>query len=58
MRTASIQKGDEFFIFRCKDGCEQQAVDALSDAAMDEASPIDWFDASMLAYQLGGCRHE
>jgi len=53
MRTLSLVKGAERFVFRYPAGQEAQVIDAFAALASDRHSAFDWFDAAVLSYQMG-----
>jgi len=53
MRTLSLVKGSERFVFRYRAGHEAQVIDAFASLASDRQSAFDWFDAAVLSYQMG-----
>ena len=53
IRQLSLVKGEERFVFRYQAGQEAEVIDAFAALAADTASVFDWFDAAVLAYQMG-----
>lgn len=53
VRTLSLVKGPDRFVFRYAAGNETQVIDALAALAADRDSRFDWFDAAVLSYQMG-----
>lgn len=53
MRTLSLVKGSQRFVFRYTAGHEAQVIDAFACLASDRGSDFDWFDAAVLSYQMG-----
>ena len=53
MRTLSLVKGSERFVFRYAPGLETKVIDAFAALAADRSSAFDWFDAAVLSYQMG-----
>lgn len=52
-RVLSLVKGVERFVFSYHDGQEAQVLASVVALAGDPASPLDWFDAAVLSYQMG-----
>jgi len=52
-RQLSLVKGEERYIFRYEAGHEAQVIDAFASLAADQDNQFDWFDASVLSYQMG-----
>ena len=53
IRQLSLVKGEERYVFRYEAGHEAQVIDAFASRAADQDNPFDWFDASVLSYQMG-----
>lgn len=52
-RTISLVKDGHRFVYRCGLGQEPELLAHLVSEANDPESPLDWFDAAVLSYQLG-----
>lgn len=53
MRTLSLVKGDQQFCFRYRVGDEGLVLESLIEMVNRRELPFDWFDAAVLAHQLG-----
>ena len=53
VRRLSLVKGWDRYVFEYEAGREEQVINELAKLAEDESSPFDWFDASVLSYQIG-----
>ncbi len=53
IRTLSLVKGSDRFVFRYMVGYETQVIDAFALLASDHSRSFDWFDAAVLSYQMG-----
>lgn len=53
MRTLSLVKGAERFVFRYTAGHEAEVIDAFATLASNRSNDFDWFDAAVLSYQMG-----
>jgi hypothetical protein len=51
--VVSLRKRDHLWCFRCDAGNEADLVHALTELADDESCELDWFDAALVAYELG-----
>ena len=51
-RRLVLNKGTEKFIFRYKNGQENELLDALIKQAEDNRTSFDWFDAAVLSFKL------
>ncbi len=51
-RQLVLNKGQERFIFRYDEGCEDDLLNALIDHARDSKTDFDWFDAAVLSFKL------
>jgi len=51
-RQLVLNKGTEKFIFRYKNGQENELLDALIKQAEDNRTSFDWFDAAVLSFKL------
>ena len=51
-RQLVLNKGQERFIFRYEEGCEDDLLNALIDDARDSKTDFDWFDAAVLSFKL------
>lgn len=49
----SLVKGPHRFVFRYEEGTEAELLASFVALADDPDSLFDWFDAAVLAYQLG-----
>jgi hypothetical protein len=52
-RQISLQKGARRYVFRYAAGQEAKIIDALASMASSQDNSFDWFDASVLSYQIG-----
>ena len=52
-RCLNLTKGRHRYVFGYEEGCESDLLAALVELAKDENSAFDWFDAAVLAYQMG-----
>ena len=52
MRTVSLRKGEQQFVFRYVPGNEPEVLDAVSALADSPDSALDWFDAACLSFQI------
>jgi len=52
-RVLSLVKGRERFLFYYQDGQEAQVLASVVALAGDPDSPLDWFDAAVLSFQMG-----
>lgn len=52
-RELVLSKHAQQWVFRYAPGEEAALLRALADAARDDAQPFDWFDAAVLAHQMG-----
>ncbi|MEM1212304.1 MAG: hypothetical protein AAGI68_08385 [Planctomycetota bacterium] len=48
-----LVKGDERFSFRCTPGSETELLNQLAVVVAEESNSLTWFDAAILAHQLG-----
>ncbi|MEM6554145.1 MAG: hypothetical protein AAF750_18665 [Planctomycetota bacterium] len=48
-----LVKGDQRFSFRCTPGSETELLNQLAVVVADDANDLTWFDAAVLAHQLG-----
>lgn len=53
LKTLSLVKGQNYFCFRYEVGQEGKVLDALVDMVHKTERKFDWFDAAILAHQLG-----
>jgi hypothetical protein len=53
IRQLSLVKGEDRYVFRYEAGHEAKVIDAFASLAADQDNPFDWFDASVLSYQMG-----
>lgn len=53
MRTISLVKGKDHFIFRYESGDEAKVLDTLIEMVNRKELAFDWFDAAVLSHQLG-----
>ena len=53
LKTLSLVKGQNYFCFRYEVGQEAKVLDALVDMVHKTERKFDWFDAAILAHQLG-----
>lgn len=51
-RQLTLSKGNQQFIFRYENGCEDELLDALIEQAKDKRTDFDWFDAAVLSFKL------
>lgn len=51
-RQLVLNKGAEKFIFRFREGCEDELLDVLIEQAKDSRTNFDWFDAAVLSFKL------
>ncbi|MFP4356012.1 MAG: hypothetical protein ACLFUJ_12885 [Phycisphaerae bacterium] len=52
MRSVSIEKNGQHFIFRYQPGCEDDVVEQLMACAETDSCPLDWMDAATLSFQV------
>lgn len=52
-RQLTLLKKGEYYVFRYLPGEEARMMTVLMEKAQDAKSPIDWFDAAVLAHQMG-----
>lgn len=52
-RSLSLVKGSHRFVFDYCVGREPELLSSLVKLAQDPDSPLDWFDAAVLSFQLG-----
>lgn len=50
-----LTKGRERFAFYYHDGQEALVLAAVLELAEQPDSPLDWFDAAVLGFQVGRC---
>ncbi|MEM6394636.1 MAG: hypothetical protein AAF797_17865 [Planctomycetota bacterium] len=48
-----LVKGEQRFSFRCTPGSETELLNQLAVVVADDANDLTWFDAAVLAHQLG-----
>ena len=53
VKTLSLAKGKDTFIFRYEMGKESDILDAMIEMVHNPNVSFDWFDASVLSHQLG-----
>lgn len=53
VKTLSLVKGSEHFLFRYETGEEAKVLDALIEMVNRRDLAFDWFDAAVLSHQLG-----
>jgi hypothetical protein len=53
LRTITLVKREERFVFRYEPGREAEVIDAFAALAAETDSEFDWFDAAVLSYQMG-----
>jgi hypothetical protein len=53
IRTLTMLKGNHRYIFKYAIGREAELIDEFIKLANDSNSNFDWFDAAVLAYQIG-----
>jgi len=51
-RQLVLNKGKEKFIFRYKEGQENELLEILMEQAKDNRTRFDWFDAAVLSLKL------
>lgn len=51
-RQLVLNKGAERYIFRYKQGQEDQLLDALIDQVKDRRTDFDWFDAAVISFRM------
>ena len=52
-RQLTLIKKGQYHLFRYEPGDEATLIQTLIDKAEDPKSPLDWFDAAVLAHQMG-----
>jgi hypothetical protein len=52
-RLLSLRKGEHTYLFRYAEGQEVAVLQALVRYAERADQPLDWFDATVLSYQMG-----
>jgi hypothetical protein len=52
-RTITLSKRDQKFLFRYDVGEELKLLDSLIEMVKRSDMPFDWFDAAVVAHQLG-----
>jgi hypothetical protein len=52
MRSVSINKDGQYFLFRYQPGCEDDVVEKLMALADSDSCPIQWMDAATLSFQI------
>jgi uncharacterized membrane protein len=52
-RQLTLIKKGHYHLFRYETGDEAALIQALIEKAEDPKSPLDWFDAAVLAHQMG-----
>jgi len=52
-RCLSMAKGRHRFVFRYVEGTEADLLASFVELANDPDSEFDWFDAAVLAYEMG-----
>ncbi len=52
MRTVSLTKGSDTYLFRYSTGCEDAIVDEFMRLADDDQADMDWLDAATLSFQV------
>jgi hypothetical protein len=53
MRTLSLVKGKDQYLFRYEEGQEADVLHSLVDMVNRRDVSFDWFDAAVLSHQLG-----
>lgn len=53
MRSLSLQKGIELFVFKYEIGQESKVLDAMAEMANSREFNFDWFDAAVISHQIG-----
>jgi hypothetical protein len=53
VKTLSLVKGSEQFLFRYEEGEEAGVLQSIVDMVNRRDVPFDWFDAAVLSHQLG-----
>ena len=51
-RTLCLVKGGHKYVFRYSPGCEDDMLDAITEMAESDSSPVDWLDAATLSFQV------
>ena len=51
-RQLVLSKGEEKYIFRYEEGCEDDLLDSFIEQARDSRTNFDWFDAAVLSFKL------
>ena len=51
-RQLVLNKGVEKYIFRYRQGQENELLDALIDQAKNKRTEFDWFDAAVISFKL------
>ena len=52
MRTLTLTKKSNHYVFRYADGNEPDMLEALADLAGDPSSGFDWMDAASISFQV------
>lgn len=52
MRTITIERRGQHFVFRYQPGRECELLEAVADLAADPASAFDWSDAAAVSFQV------
>ncbi len=52
VRTLSMQKDEDLYVFRYTPGCEDDVVEELVRLADDNDHRIDWLDAATLSFKV------
>lgn len=52
LRTLSMQKSDQLYVFRYTPGSEDEVVEELVRLADDDDHGIDWLDAATLSFKV------
>jgi hypothetical protein len=53
VKQLDLIKGNQRFVFQYEVGEEAKMMDTLIEFVNNRDLPFDWFDAAVLAYQLG-----
>ncbi len=56
MRTGSVSKAGQTYLFRYAPGQECAMLASLAELAQDPASGLDWLDVATLSFQVTSCQ--
>ena len=53
IRQISMTKGNHRYVFKYKEGQEEELLELFGDKAADTEQDFDWYDAGYLSFRLG-----